>query len=208
MTDTNLNPADSSTNPGGDGGTNSNQDKPDTVSRSAYERLMDENKANRAKLKAIEDERLKREEDEAKKRGEFEHVLKSREEELAKEREKTKNLVGVIINDRKQDAFTRALGVPLDEKFSPLLDLSQIKTDDDGFVDEASVTKYVNDFKSRYGNILGKPGTGNFPDAKPQGGAGIPAWSTAPAKREDLKERYEALPGAVEKRMRELGITK
>lgn len=189
---------------GGTGEKNPNEEKPDTVARDAYERVLDEAKAAKAKLRQIEDEKRSLVEAEAKKRGDTEALLKIREDELAAEREaraaeaaEKETLKQERIHDRKVRSFFRGLGQPLDERWHGLVDLDQIKIDENGKPVEASVTQYVKDFQTRYGSILGKPGTGNVPNVKAENNAGVSIWETGvKIDRSNLKEAREQMEAA------------
>lgn len=201
----------------GSGGTGGNPPKPETVTREAYERAVGESKAEREKRKAMETElsEYKRKEAEAAeadalKRGEFDKLLQAERDKAAKivadleaERGVTAAMREKQLYIDRSTAFVDALGMPIEKRFWDLVDVSKIELTSDGNVDKASAVKYANDFKTQFADILAKSGATNFPNGKPQGGG-----SVGFHEAKTLKEKHEALPDAVEKRMRELGLPK
>jgi len=214
---TTTNPADSNANGSAEGG-----QKPDTVTREAFDRLLSEKKeeqkkrqAQDAELAAYKEKERLAAEDEAKKRGDFESILAAEKEHAAKLKDEIAKRDALIetvkvekLVESKARAFFKALGSGLDEKFHSLVDLDNVKVDSEGNIDQASATKYANDFRTEYGTILTKPGPNNFPDGKPQGGGVTGNWLAGKTTKDNLKERKAGLRDAVEKRSRELGILK
>lgn len=205
---------------GGSGGTaDENKDeKPNTVARDAYDRVLGETKAEREKRKAAEAElaEYKRKEKEAAeaealKRGEFDKLMAAKDAEVAAEREKAAkeaaraaSLLEAQVENKKYGAFLRNLGASLDPKWINLVDLDQIKADENGVIDEASATKYANDFKTHYPQTIATTGNPNFPDKKPGGNATV-TWDSEKTTRANLKERKALMAEEYAKEKAKLG---
>ncbi len=196
---------------GGTGGGNDDPPKPnDVVPREQFDRLMDQKKAADAKLRAIEEDKRKAVEEEARKTGDVKKLLELKEAELeaekaaaAKAKEEADEMKARELDSKKFSAFITGVGASIDKKYLPLVEiaLDKIAVDQNGNLDPASVAKVVSDFQKEYPAILTKPGTGNTPNLKPEGGTiGANPWdSGGRTTRQNLKERKAGLAEAVAK---------
>jgi hypothetical protein len=149
----NNNPPEGDGSSGGANGQNGQQQdqQPTTVAYDTHRRLLDEKKKVQkraddaeAKLKEIEDEKLKAS-------GDYQKMLdaeKERNRILAEENASHKK---VRQDARKMNAFLKAVGSTLDDKWLRQIDLEKISflegTDE---VDQMSVTTQVNNFKQEW----------------------------------------------------------
>ena len=209
---------DQSTDPagggGGSGGTtddpnNKPDDKPETVSREAFERLMDETKATKAKLKAYEDEKKKKDEEDAKKRGDFETLLEQERQEKAELEKKLKDREEADQFREKAEVFLKSVGAAVDKKYWPIIEtfLEKIPVGTDGKADSKAAAKLAEDFKKLYPEVVSKPGTPNVPGRKPSGTQPL-SWGQGTISRHNLKEAKENLGEAVAEEMRRRGMVK
>lgn len=179
--------------PGGDGG--ADRERPETVSRDAYDRVLAEAKAAKERARKLEDERRQEEEKALREKEDFKALAEKREQELAEERQRREKLETQWQTARKIAAFTDALDGHLDQKFFHLIDTDRIQLDDDGKADEATVRRAIESFKSEFGELVKKPGTNNLPtDAPGSGGSGSlthEEWLKLPLP--EKKKRYQEM---------------
>lgn len=164
---------------GGNGGAGGTDEKPNTVSRDAYETLLGEKKKMGERFKSIEAEletfraeKAKRDEEDLKRKNDYETLLKKKDDELTALKSENGNFKLFFQEQKKLGSFLRTLGAPLEQKWHHMIDLEKIKVGNDGAVDEESVTKYVEEYKKTYPETLGKGTGGGMPDTKPGSGGG------------------------------------
>lgn len=178
--------------------------KTESVSREAYERLLDEKKAAakaladaKKTLDQIAAEKAAKEQADLIAKGEFEKAREADRKRVQELETEAARLKAERTEAKKFGSFVRALGTQIDPKFMPLIDLDNIEADESGNIVESSVTKYVSDFKAQYGVILSKPGSTNIPGAKPQGGgSGVltyEEWKALPYGKEKKEKMAEVL---------------
>lgn len=179
---------------GADPQTNSN-DKPDVVSRAAYERLLDEKKQAATRLKELEDQKRQDEEKALREKEDFKSLAEKREEELNAERERNAKLSSRLATAAKISAFNDALDGTLERKYWHLIDLDGITVDlETGHADEASVAKAIKAFKAEYGELIKTPNSsGQLPADHPGKGSATTLthaqWLELPA--DEKKKRYK-----------------
>jgi hypothetical protein len=195
----------------GDDGVDAGKEaKKDVVKYESYKKAVDQKKALQEELKAykakeaelaekqriLEEEKLKGE-------GNWKALLEDREKRLKETEDKLKNQQAEadkykqnLINARKIQAFTRAIGGDLkDPEYYSFIDVEKIAIDPEtNKVDESSVKTYASDFVSRHKALI------NFSDKKlPQdaarttGGLSYEQWTKLPLK--EMKERYSEVIG-------------
>jgi hypothetical protein len=161
--------------PSGDGG---EDPKGSEALERHKQRLLDEtrkakDRATKAetRLAELEAKEREREDQELEKQKNFEQLLKNQQAETAKEREKRLALEEQVVTAVKTNAFHKALGAKVDDKFKGLIDLKQINFDPEtGQVDEMSVAKYVDDYRKQYPETIKMPGANGMPSNAPKGG--------------------------------------
>jgi hypothetical protein len=129
----------------------------ESVSYETYRRTVSEAKTEREQRRKLEAEltEFRKKEQEAKeadlaRRGEFDQVLKLREEENQKLRESLN-----VYNERMQkasklNAFIKAAGADLDDKWLGLVDVDSIVVLPDDEIDQLSVKKTVETFRKTW----------------------------------------------------------
>lgn len=183
MSDNSNGSGGANTNTGGEGeNQQDNKQKPDTVSRDAYEKLLDEKKKLAEQRKA-QDEELKkyRDADEEKKRKDLESKGEY-EKAIALEREARKKSDDELESYRKKDknrtklaAVLDSVGGTIDSKFYGLIDYEDVVLDpESGDVNEMSVTKVVENLKKKYPEIIKTDKGAKMPDGSPRGAGGGP----------------------------------
>ncbi len=205
MTDLPKDPADPNAVPGGN-------DKNPTVPRTTYDDAVTEAKnakaraaAAEAKLAEIDAKKRADEEAEAIKRGEFEKVATSAKAEAEAAKAETAKLKAEQLEARKLGAFLRGLGGELGEQFYQLVDVNEIKADAEGKIDQSSLKKYTDNFRTTYATVIGKPGGNTPPGGKPGGMGGpgltVEEWKALPLKEQKarMKEVMESRKAAAKK---------
>lgn len=172
--------------------------KGDTVKYETYKRTVGEVKKFKSKLTAAEEElqkykeaERKREEEEMEKRGEFDKVKKNLMDELEKERLEKKALLKQQTDNRKLGAFLSTLGGSVDKEYWPLIDIDQIAIDpDSGEIDELSVTRLADSFKSKHSRLIDGVKGPKVYDGSPnrEASLSVEEWRKLP-----LKERKERM---------------
>lgn len=171
--------------------------KGDTVSRDAYNKLLDEKKSVSKRLKELEDKAKKRTEEELRAKEDWKKIAESRDAEIAELKTSIESLTGKIgeyetreVTTKKFRAFLKSLDGKIEDKSFSLVPVEMITVNPEtGAVDEMSVTKAVKKFKAEWPELI-KTGTGvKLPnDAPPSGGnAGgkisRSEWLKLPAKK-------------------------
>ncbi len=158
-----------------------------TVAYETHKRLLEQKKAQDAKLAEFEAREKEREEADARKRGDYEALLKSREDALKETQSKLSNLESALTKAEKKNAVLDALGGNIDPKWHRLIDVSEIAFHPEtGEVDNLSVAKVAEAFKREFPEAIKRQG--NLPPQAPQGlegGGGKisrAAWLALPSK--------------------------
>lgn len=185
-------------------GNGTGDEKSPTVTREAFERLLGEKKNLGKRLQEVESSfaEIKAQIDaanEAKLLAEKNH-----ETVIGNQRKEIETLKGEVgkfraerTDSKKMGSFLEQVGA-LERKFWGLVDLDEIKTDQDGAVDIESVKAYAETFKKTYPEVSGGKGSGQgLPNGKPQGGGQsltVDQWKQLPLKERKARmaEAYEA----------------
>lgn len=148
---------------------NSNDSKPkgDTVSREAYDRLLDEKKSFAKRLKELEDGAKKKTEEELRAKEDWKKIAESRDAEIAELKSNLESLTGKIseyetreVTTKKFRAFLKSLDGKIEDKSLSLVPIDMITVNPEtGEVDEMSVNKAVKQFKAEWPELI-KTGTG------------------------------------------------
>lgn len=144
----------------------------DTVAYSTHRKLLSEKKALAEKLSVLEAENQQRVNTELEKNGEYKTLLananerlQAAETELSQQRENRRDA-------QKIDSFLNTLNAKLDRKYWMHIDTDSIAINPDtGEVDEMSVTKAVEKYKSSYPETLYPGGGLKVPQSAPAGSA-------------------------------------
>jgi hypothetical protein len=165
----------SNQNPGGENGSggaaNENQNGDNKnggsgVSYETYTKAIDEIKKTKAKLKELEDNQSKIIQEKMKTDGDWKGLLDSRESKI-KELEsqigdiksRYDGLNEQVIESKKLGKVLSKLGGSLDSKYFGLIDLDEVKINPEtNDIDELSVIKVVDGYKSKYPETLKKTG--------------------------------------------------
>jgi hypothetical protein len=171
----------------------------DKVDHKTFERLLSQKKKRdeelrevRAKLEELETERQQAVEAKLKETQDFKKLAELKDEKL---KELTSELTTVReqqLNARKLDRFLTTLDGKVDKKFWSHIDLDAIVVDpESGDIDEMSVSKAVEDFRTTYPEIIRSPKQGqNVPNTYPQGTGTLTyeEWLKLPAA--EMRARY------------------
>jgi hypothetical protein len=143
----------------------SNEDK--RPSYESHQKLLSEKKAIQDKAKRLEEENAefkrkhseldrKNQDDERKKledKEQFKDLYTKTREELAAKDEKISSLLKAQVDARKMSSFLDAIKGDIPRQYWGLVDIDKIALDGDK-VDEFSVQKYVEDFRTTYKDII------------------------------------------------------
>jgi hypothetical protein len=140
------------------------------ISYDAHRKLLDEKKKVQGELSALQSEKKAREDAEAARRGDFESLLKARDEELAKERGERQQLQSRITTGQKMNAVIESLGGSVDPKWYQLIDVSDVVQNDNGEIDQLTVSRVAESLKKQWPEMIKK--TGVLPPNAPQGNGG------------------------------------
>lgn len=159
--------------------------------KSEAQKLKEENEAFKAREKA-------REEAELEKRGEFDKVKSNLLKELEEERERNKRMAKERADDRKLGAFLATLGGNVSRDYWGLINIDEIAIDPDtGEIDELSVTRSVEKFRTKHGRLIdGVKGPKMYDGSpSPEGKLTLETWRALPLKerKERMGEIYEQL---------------
>lgn len=169
------------------------QQKQDSVSYETHRRLLDEKKREQAARKQLEAEveafRAKErqiEEDKLRQQGEFQKLLQLREQENESLKGKLNSFESRFQAASKINAFIKAAGTDLDEKWLRLVDVNsiQFRPDQDGEIDMMSVQSAVETFKKTWPEAF-KPKGSQIPAEMPNGQGYITEseWKNLPDKK-------------------------
>lgn len=173
--------------------------KTDTVKYETYQKVLNEKKKRdeelrlaREALSKHENERKELEEKALREKEDFKKLFESRDLELKAEKEKREEMELRINNGRKYSAFCETIGMRIEEKFSPLLELEKITIDPTtGKPDEATVKAYADEFKKNYPVLFQKPG-GRVPNSAGFGdktGLTYEQWLTLPYAEQRKRQK-------------------
>lgn len=165
----------------------------DSVSYETHRRLLDEKKkavAQKAELEArlasFEAKERQAEEEKLKQTGEYQKLLTLREQENQLLKTKLDSFDSHIKKASKLNAFMKAAGTELDDKWLPLVDVEQIafRPDADGEIDMLSVQASVETFKKTWPEAF-KPKGSQIPSDMPNGTGTITEseWNKLPDKK-------------------------
>lgn len=182
----------------GSGGTGDNPNKKDPVAYDSYQKILDEKKAQSARLKAAEEklaqlekEQKEREDAKLKEQGKYKEALTAKEQELAAQKAKHEELQKQITDGRKLSAFLDSVEGGVDRRYWNLIDLDLIEIGDDGMPSEDSVKKAADAFKESYPEVVKKKAAAEPPNnhGTPPGAGKISYndWTKLPAK--EMRER-------------------
>jgi hypothetical protein len=158
---------------------------PDSVPYTKYRELLDEKKKTQTKLKEFLDKENADREARLKEEGKFTEILaeeRKQKEELAQRVQSFENLQK---NGRKLNAFLKAAGTDLDEKWVPLVDLEKIQfKEGTEEVDKLSVNSALDNFKKTWPEAFKTKGPNMPPPSAPNGSGFISYsdWLKLPAK--------------------------
>ena len=124
----------------------------------------------------------------------FDEVLRAKEVEI----EETRNLLNQstkqMTDYQKMTGFLQSLGsAKLESDYFQLVELDRIKLDDEGSLDQASLSEYANEFKTRHQRLLITPKSdlpANYTGGSGGGGLNYKDWQnlkSAKEKREQWK---------------------
>lgn len=190
-------------NPSGDSGTaGAEGSKPgDKVDYETHRKLLGEKKALAAKQASLEAELEKhrqiereRQEKELEAAKDYEKIKAQYQEQLEAERKKNAQLESERVTALKLDAFFGALDGQLDRRYWGLIDTDAIVIDPTTRVpDHMAVTKYIEQFRKEYPEVIARPGKPSMPNDKPIGnGSGsltLEQWKALPLK--EMKARLK-----------------
>lgn len=163
--------------PGGNPGTQEpkREGSSDKVSYESYQKVLDEKKALKQRLDAIEADADKRKEQSLREKEQFKELSEKLQADLEAANSKLANHDQRYRNALKVSAFSKALDGQIPDKYWNLIDLEQIKVEGEGdelSVDEGSVQQYVETFKEQFPEVIIKPQTADLPPNSPNGSGG------------------------------------
>ncbi len=167
-------------------------------------RLMDQKKATdrkneelQTKLNEREAEDKSKKEAELKKQGKFKEALEAKEKDNKVLEDKLSAKEKQISDSRKLNAVVNSFDGSLKRSYWGLIDLDQVKLDEQGQPTEDSVKTLVTKFQEEYPEVLTKPGGPTLPNGnpKPPGGGTLThaAWLKLPAK--EMAKRMKDVEG-------------
>lgn len=135
-----------------------------TVSYETYKKTLDEAKTAKAKLKAIEEEKLRLSEEKMIAEGNWKGLLEAREnriKELEEETSAVKSKYGelseTITGSKKLSKVLSKIGGDIDEKYFGLIDIGDVKVNPEtGEVDDMSAAKVAENFRTMYPETIKK----------------------------------------------------
>lgn len=174
MTEANTAPVEPSTQGSADEPT---QQPKDSVSYETHRRLLDEKKREQAarkdleaKVAAFEAKERQIEEEKLKAQGEFQKLLQLREQENQTLKQKLDAFDSQFKRAEKMNAFIKAAGTELDDKWLRLIDVDGIayRPDADNEIDHMSVQNAVETFRKTWPEAF-KPKGSQIPADMPNG---------------------------------------
>ena len=141
-----------------------------TVSYDTHRQLLSEKKKLAEQLAVIQGNNKEREEAELRQKEDWKTLLETRDQELDAVREELGGHKSRTRDARKIDRFLNTLDAKLDSKYWVLIDLEAIAINPDTEeVDDMSVTKAVETFRSRYAETLYTKTGVKVPQSAPAG---------------------------------------
>ena len=148
------------------------ESKQDVVAYDTHRKLLSEKKKVQEEFKSVKEqlaalqaEKQEREEQELKAKEDWKQLVDIKDQELNNIKSELQSQRERELGARKLDAVLRSVGGDIDRKYWGLVELDKIAVNpDSGQIDEMSVTKYVEEFRSTYPEtIKGKniPGVSN-----------------------------------------------
>jgi hypothetical protein len=127
----------------------------DQVSYETHRRLLSEKKELAARLASIETERRAAAEKEAREKEDFKKMVELRDQELNQLREEYSGLKNQVYHAVKRSTFEEAIGIKIPKQYERLIDYDAIVFDPStNSVDELSLSKYVDQFKKDFREIM------------------------------------------------------
>jgi len=172
--------------------------EPKSPSYESYQKLLGEKKSASAKLKESQDElaALKKDKANAVEQkllddGKLKEAFDLKSEELAAANKRLDAQETERADTKKLRSFFKALGSDVDEKYWNLIDIDKIIIED-GQVNEFSVSKYVEDFKGSFPEVVTVKEKRKMPGDQPPAGSGtgtlsIDEWNTLPRKDKEAR---------------------
>lgn len=196
-------PSGTNPNPSGDSGSDGSDGvkSGDKVDYETHRKLLGEKKALAAKQAALEAELEKhrlaeaaRQEKALEEAKDYEKLKAQYQEQLELERKKNAQLEAERVTALKLDAFFGALDGQLDRRYWGLIDTDAIVIDPaTKRPDEMAVTKYIEQFRKEYPEVIARPGKPSMPNDKPIGNGGgaltLEQWKALPLK--EMKARLK-----------------
>lgn len=174
------------------GSADEQQQQKDVVSYETHRRLLDEKKREQqarkeleARLQAFENEKRTQEEEKLRQQGEYQKLLQLKEEKLKAYEQKFESIESRLQTATKINAFIKAAGTDLEEKWLGLINPKDIQIrPDDGEVDMLSVQNAVETFKKTWPEAFKQKGA-TIPAEMPNGKGYITEseWRTLPDKK-------------------------
>lgn len=170
----------------------------DTVSRSAYQRALDQRKkdlqAKRAleeKLSFLESQQREAEEAELRRKGELEKILQERDKRITELETQKENFQKSLEVEIKRQAFLEALpGKLIDRDYEKHIPLDQITFTEDGDLDMNKVGKLAEAWSKRHYRLIdsGKGGA-KLPGDAPEASKGLTyqEWLKLPTKEKKAR---------------------
>lgn len=158
-------------------GDSTNTQSKDSVAYDTYRKVLSEKKRRddevatlREQVESLQSADKQRTETELKQKEDYKQLLELRDQELAEAKTQLGSLGKQRADASKLDAFLSALDGKVDKKFWHLVNLDKIVVDpESGNVDEMSVTKQVEDFRTSYPEIITVKGLSKMPSQSPRG---------------------------------------
>ena len=133
-------------------------------------RVQDEYTTLQRQLEEYQSEKTQREEKELKDKDEWKKLVDIREKENTELKTRLAQYEKNTVDARKLDAVLKTLNVDVKSQYWNLVDVDKIVIDpSNNEVDEMSVTKYVEEFRNIYPEILAVKGKAPQPTNHPQG---------------------------------------
>jgi hypothetical protein len=127
----------------------------DQVSYETHRRLLAEKKQLAERLASIEAERRATVEKEAREKEDFKKMVELRDQELSQIREEYSGLKNQVYHAVKRSTFEEAIGIKIPKQYERLIDYDAIVFDPStNSVDELSLSKYVDQFKKDFREIM------------------------------------------------------
>lgn len=148
----------SGTDPNAGGSGQKNQDNKRQVSYETYTKTLDEAKAAKARLKALEESLNKVSDEKMKSDGDWKGLIEAREKRIQELEAHTQEvstkyetLNERIVSSHKLSKVISKLGGGLDEKYFGLIDLNEVKVNpESGEIDDLSAAKVAESFRTMY----------------------------------------------------------